>query len=112
FNGSHWVIGRVMTVDTRHHPDQGQRLKKWWLNIALERARAGHGGLHSYNLFTVSEADYQRLEELHRAYFREMRSIVAQSSPAERVVLGAVHLLSSGAQGTGDLGDEPKATLP
>lgn len=47
-------------------------------------------GLYSYNLFTVSERDYQRLRQLHLEYFRELRSIVAKS---ERVVLAHLSLL-------------------
>jgi hypothetical protein len=80
-------------VDTRQDPDAGRRLKAWWARVALDRLQAGDDGLYSYNLFTVSEVDYQRLRELHLAYFRELRSIVAQSSPSERVVLANVQLL-------------------
>ncbi|HOU90228.1 MAG TPA: hypothetical protein PLU22_04240, partial [Polyangiaceae bacterium] len=41
----------------------------------------------SYNLFSVSAADYQRILELYRAFFQQMRAIVADSRPNERVVL-------------------------
>jgi hypothetical protein len=68
-------------------------LKTWWSEQALQRLRLNREGLFSYNLFTVSERDYHRLRELHLAYFRELRSIVAQSEPAERVVLANVQLL-------------------
>jgi hypothetical protein len=49
--------------------------------------------MFSYNLFAISERDYERLRELHLAYFRELRSIVAASQPAERVVLAHLSLL-------------------
>jgi transcriptional regulator with XRE-family HTH domain len=92
-SGARLAPGSALTVDTRQDPEAGRKLKAWWARVALERLQAGDDGLYSYNLFTVSEADYQRLRELHLAYFRELRSIVAQSSPAERVVLANVQLL-------------------
>ena len=48
--------------------------------------------MFSYNLFTVSSRDLERLRELHLAYFRQLRSIVAQSEPAERLVVANVQL--------------------
>lgn len=98
--GGRLAPGSALTVDTRQDPEGGRKLKAWWARVALERLEAGDDGLYSYNLFTVSEADYQRLRELHLAYFRELRSIVAQSSPAERVVLANVQLLGLDGSGT------------
>ena len=46
-----------------------------------------------YNLSTVSRADLERLERLQRAYYREMVNIIAESGPAECVVLYAAQLL-------------------
>ncbi|MEO8179780.1 MAG: hypothetical protein ABI895_13175 [Deltaproteobacteria bacterium] len=80
-------------TDTRHNPEAGHTLKLWWTRRALERLEQNREGLFSYNLFTVSERDYQRLRQLHADYFRELRSIVAQSEPAERVVLAHLSLL-------------------
>lgn len=95
--GTHFVPGLAQTVDTRLDPAAGRKLKAWWSRIALERIeRESDEGLFSYNLFSVSETDYQRLRELHLAYFRQLRSIVAQSEPAERVVLANVQLFRLG----------------
>lgn len=91
--GGRFVVSAVQTVDTRQDPEAGKRLKRWWASVAQGRLEQGHEGLFSYNLFTVSEADYQRLCELHSAYFRQLRSIVASSAPAERVVLANVQLV-------------------
>jgi DNA-binding phage protein len=88
-----YVVNEARLVDTRHYPEAGRMLKTWWSEQALQRLRLNREGLFSYNLFTVSERDYHRLRELHLAYFRELRSIVAQSEPAERVVLANVQLL-------------------
>jgi DNA-binding phage protein len=87
-----FTVAAVQTVDTRQNPEAGRRLKLWWSRVALERLEHDEAGLFSYNLFTVSHADYQRLRELHLAYFRQLRSIVASSAPAERVVLANVQL--------------------
>ncbi|MEN9581410.1 MAG: hypothetical protein RJA70_4419 [Pseudomonadota bacterium] len=43
--------------------------------------------MFSYNPFGVSKRDLLRIEELQRAYFRELRSIVAQSEPVETVAV-------------------------
>ena len=92
WDGSHYRVSHQLT-DTRHHPEAGRSLKIWWTKQALERLERGQQGLFSYNLFSVSERDYERLRELHLAYFRELRSIVAQSEPAQRVVLAHLSLL-------------------
>jgi hypothetical protein len=92
WDGNNYLVSEQLT-DTRHYPEAGRLLKIWWTEQALERLKQDREGLFSYNLFSVSERDYQRLRELHAAYFRELRSIVAASEPAERVVLANVSLL-------------------
>jgi transcriptional regulator with XRE-family HTH domain len=91
---SAFVVTNVQAIDTRHNPDAGRRLKAFWAKVGLDRLEKNDDGLFSYNLFTVNEVDYERLKALHRSYFRELRSIVAASSPAERVVLANVQLLA------------------
>ena len=91
-----YALVRSGTTDTRGDPAAGRRLKRHWANVGVDRLEAGAEGLFSYNVFTVSEADLERLRELHRAYFRELRAIVAQSSPAEAVVVANVQLFALG----------------
>lgn len=80
----------TLTVDTRASPV----LRRHWAGVALERLDAApESVLFSYNVVSVSEADLARIEELHRAYFREVRAIVAASEPAEAVVLLNVQLV-------------------
>lgn len=88
-----YQVRESRTVDTQRDPEHGQRLKHWWARVALERLAHQSPGRFSYNLFTVSQADYERLEALQLAYFRELRSIVARSSPPERVALVNLQLL-------------------
>jgi hypothetical protein len=85
--------GSTLTVDTRGDPARSRRLKAFWTNVALERLEAGNDGTFSYNLFSVSHADLERIRELHRGFFRELRRIVAASEPAECIALANVHLL-------------------
>lgn len=82
-----WVADETRTVDTRIHPERGRRLKAEWLRVALERLESGVTGIFGYNLMAISRADLARLREMHIAYFRNMQSLVADSTPSECVVL-------------------------
>ncbi len=90
-----WVVTDMLTVDTARDPGAGLRLKSHWARIGLERLpelEPGGQDLFSYNLFNVSEADWERLRELHIAYFHELRRIVESSEPPERVALVNIQL--------------------
>ncbi len=82
-----WVIDQTQTVDTRADRARGRKLKQEWLKVALARLQQGVPGTFGYNLMAVSRADLERLRGLHPAYFREMPSLVADSTPSECVVL-------------------------
>src|SRR5690606_16990526 len=86
-------LREVLALDTRRDPAAELRVKRWWANVALERLSDGADGIFSYNVFAVSEADLRRIQDLYRAYFRQVRSIIAQSEPSERVVLASLQLL-------------------
>ncbi|HKO49474.1 MAG TPA: DUF4423 domain-containing protein [Polyangiaceae bacterium] len=92
------IPGAALTVDTRGDAARSRQAKAFWTRVSLERIEAGADGTFSYNLFSVSRADLERIRELHRAYFRELRRIVAASEPAECVALANVHLLELGAR--------------
>jgi len=86
----------VLTVDTRQNPAAGRELKRHWAQVGMDRLPAlepGGDDLFSYNLFTVSERDWQRVRELHIAYFQEVRRVIESSHPAERVCLLNLQLL-------------------
>lgn len=61
-------------------------LRRFWTAVACDRV-GDRRDVHSFNLFSVSAADLDRIRALQRAYFRELRGIVAASTPAERVGL-------------------------
>jgi hypothetical protein len=65
-----------------------------WTRVALERLEAGSAGVYSYNVFGISSADLVRLRELHASYFQQMRAIIAQSQPVERVAITCTQLLA------------------
>jgi hypothetical protein len=92
FVNGRFVPSDVMTVDMRRDRRAEQSLKNWTTKIALERMDEPNDGIFSFNLFTVSEAGLDRLRELQRAFFRQLRAIVAASQPAERVVIANVQL--------------------
>jgi hypothetical protein len=94
--GKRLIPGAALTVDTRGDAARSRQAKVFWTSVALERIEAGAEGTFSYNLFSVSRADLERIRELHRAYFRELRRIVAASEPAECIALANVHLLELG----------------
>jgi transcriptional regulator with XRE-family HTH domain len=100
--GGLYAPARVSTVDTRRDPEAARRLRVFWSRAATERIeRAGERQqiAAAYNLFGVSRADLQRLRELQRAYFRQMRAIIAESEPVETVVLANMQLIELGMDG-------------
>lgn len=95
-----WELRQSLAVDTRRDAIAELAVKRWWTNLALERLDRPGRGIFSYNVFAVSQADYLRIADLYRGYFRQIRSIISQSHPSERVVLVNMQLLSL---------DEPQA---
>lgn len=89
-----WRALQVRTLDTRTDPEAARQLKAWWARVGSDRFEANAEGVFSYNLFGVSHADYQRIEALQRAYFRELRTIVAESQPVETVAVVNLQLFS------------------
>jgi transcriptional regulator with XRE-family HTH domain len=83
-------VQRVLTVDTRPSEAQNRKLKQHWAEVALNRYTHGQTSpdtLFSYNLFAISQHDYERVRRLHLEYYERVREIVAESREPERVVL-------------------------
>jgi hypothetical protein len=65
-----------------------QHVRAHWTEVALQRIpQARQGDQFGYNVFSVGEADLERIRAVLRASFREIRTIVASSSGSERVAL-------------------------
>lgn len=91
-----WAATQVLTVDTRRSPEAGRQLKAHWAEVGLRRLphlEPNEEDLFSYNLFAVSEADWDRLRELHIAYYLELRRIIEASRPSERIALANIQLM-------------------
>ena len=91
WTGTHWKPDRI-SVDTRRHPEVSQQLKAHWTDVASGRIREGTDGQFSYNVFTISKDDLERIRELHLAYFHALRAIVAESKTDEVVAVANVQL--------------------
>jgi transcriptional regulator with XRE-family HTH domain len=91
--GGRWQVRQVLAVDTRRDADAERSSKAWWGEVALARLKDGDAGMFSHNIFAVSAADLARINDLYRATFRQIRSIIAESEPSERVVLFNLQLL-------------------
>ncbi|MFK7930413.1 MAG: helix-turn-helix domain-containing protein [Myxococcota bacterium] len=90
-----YVPGSPLSIATRAEPAELRALGAFWTEVSLARQRAPRrqGDLFSYNLFSVSKSDLDRIRRLHLDYFREVRSIVAASEPCEAVAMIQVHLM-------------------
>ena len=96
-----YAPARISTVDTRRDPEAARRLRVFWSRAAAERIEGAGESQQiaaAYNLFGISHADLQRLRELQRAYFRQMRAIIAESNPVETVVLANMQLIELSAE--------------
>ena len=91
WTGTHYR-GRALAVDTRRHPRIGRRLKAHWYREAARRAEEGSPGQFSYNVFTCSQDDLERIRQEHLRYFRTLRAIVADSDADEVVAVAGVQL--------------------
>ena len=95
WSGTHYAGAEPLTVDTLSAPEKLRILKAHWAGVGLDRLQRPRNeqDLLSYNVFSVSEADFQKIRELHRAYFREVRTIVASSEPTEVAAMINVQLM-------------------
>ena len=83
---------QTLAVDTNRTPVINRRLKAHWARVGAERIEQGTPGQFSYNVFSVSRADFERIREAHLRYFYALRGIVAESSPDEVVAVANVQL--------------------
>lgn len=94
--GRHYAPAEVLSIDTRRDPEAAQRLRRFWAEAGLQHAARDPGAVLSFNLGTIAEHDLERVRELHRRYFAELRELIAGSEPAEAIVLANVQLVRIG----------------
>jgi len=89
-----YAVHRTLAVDLRSDPVATRKLRTFWTRVALERLEGGSSGVYAYNVFGISNADLVRLRELHASYFQQMRAIIEQSEPVERVAISCTQLIA------------------
>lgn len=92
WDGRRYVLDEVVALDTRLDAHAGRQSRIHWSEVAQERVREGRPGQFSFNVFAVSLADFERVREMHLAYFRAIRPVIAASRPCERVAVANVQL--------------------
>ena len=90
----------ALTVDTKAAPERVRTLNAHWAEVALARiAEPEPDDQFGYNVFSVAEADLERIRGVLRASFREIRAIVAGSQTTEAVALLNLQLMRFGRAG-------------
>jgi CRP-like cAMP-binding protein len=84
-----WHVQSQHVTDTKGGQGALLNLKRHWSKVATEQLTRSTlpTELFAYNVVSVSQADYERVLELLRAAFREIRTIVAASTPEQTVAL-------------------------
>lgn len=82
-------------VDTQGGRAALHRLKGHWAAVATQRSQTPdpQSDLFAYNVMSVAERDLERIREILRAAFREIRTLVAASEPSEVVALVNLQLI-------------------
>jgi hypothetical protein len=87
-------VPRTQTaIDLRAGHDAARRLSAWWVSVAAERAKESQG-MFAYNVCGLSRRDLDRIQALQVDYLKQVRAIVAESDPVERVALVATQVFA------------------
>lgn len=94
FDGQSYTSTGTLSVDTRPDPEATRRLASFWMHQGAERALVPGSGRYAFNAFGVKKTDLQRISELQRRYFAELRAIVADSEATEAVAVATFQLFA------------------
>jgi len=84
-----------LSVDMAAPRQDIDRLKAHWTRVALERLESPRqGDWLGYNVVSVSQQDLERIRQLLRQTFRELRTLAAASEPVETAALINLQLVS------------------
>jgi len=92
FDGVRYQGTGALAVDTRPDPEATRRLAAFWMHEGAERVLVSGSGRYAFNAFGISKKDLERLGELQRRYFAELRAIVADSPRTEAVAVATFQL--------------------
>jgi len=96
WTGQRWRPRSATTLDVRRDTRATQELAAWCAGLGAERLAERGPGAFAFNVFCVSSEDLERLRQLQREYFSQLRAIVAESRPSERLVVANLHLFELG----------------
>lgn len=92
--GRRYLPNRPLTVDTQGGRAALHRLKAHWTEVAATRAASPReGDVFAYNVLSASRADVDRIRDVLKNAYREIRAIVAASEPSETAALVNLQLL-------------------
>ncbi len=91
-----WCPRSAATLDLRHDARASQELATWCARLGAERLAQQGVGAFAFNVFCVSARDLERLRQLQREYFGQLRVIVAESNPSEHLVVTNLQLFEVG----------------
>jgi len=95
-----YEVGEPLTVDTQASPDDVRKLRGHWARVGLSRMQQPRAeDWLGYNVISTSAQDLERVREVLRRAFREIRAIAAASEPAESVALLNLHLVTWNEEG-------------
>jgi hypothetical protein len=87
-------VQQTLTIDTQGQPERVNALRRHWAGAATGRLSSpGAKDSFAYNVFSVTSSDYDRIRDLQKRYYREVRSIVADSRQPDVVALLTLHLV-------------------
>jgi transcriptional regulator with XRE-family HTH domain len=93
--GGRFLELEPLTVDTTAAPLELNRLKAHWTSVTLARlAEPKPEDWLGYNVISCSEADLERIRDVLRRAFREIRALAAASQPIESAALLNLQLLT------------------
>jgi hypothetical protein len=93
-DGHRYALVGGLTVDTRTDPTLERKVREHWLTTASRRVRAPReNDVFSYNVFSIARADFAKLAQLQREFYRGVRALIAESEPTDVAGLLVMHLL-------------------
>lgn len=79
--------GEALNVDTRRDPVATRQLASFWMKEGAERVKTPGSGRFAFNTFALSREDLKKAKDLQSEYFQKLRTLVAESEPAEAVAV-------------------------
>lgn len=90
-----YEAGEPLTVDTQTSDADARKLRAHWAAVSLERTHAPRAqDWLGFNVISTSAQDLDRVREVLRRAFREIRAIAAASEPTQSIALLNLHLVT------------------